>query len=457
MHAVLLATCALFPGIACAQDGANAPPTLQQALGNPDGLTVSGSMRVRYEALGNQFRPGLDRNDDIVALRTDLLAEYDTGPVRIGAELQDSRAWSTDSGSSVGTGEVNALELVQAYAGFDLGDALGEGTDTRLDLGRFTMDLGSRRLVARNNYRNTTNAFTGVHAHFSGRNGTALSLFYTLPQQRLPGDRQGVLDNKVRWDREGFDLAFWGAHLSARPVGDSTALEAYFLVLEEGDRPGRATRNRHLFTPGVRIYRAPATGRLDFELEGAYQFGAISAGTAPGAAKLDVSAYFLHASLGYRFSGHWAPRIALQYDLASGDGTGKSWGRFDTLFGARRGEFGPTGIFGALGRANISSPGVRLEVKPGRRWDAFSMYRAAWLASASDAFASTGVRDPAGLSGNFAGHQIEGRVRYWIIPSRLQLEAGAVLILNGEFLTQAPNANRFGNPRGSYVSLDASF
>ena len=56
-----------------------------------------------------------------------------------------------------------------------------------------------------------------------------------------------------------------------------------------------------------------------------------------------------------------------------------------------------------------------------------------------------------------AGHQIEGRVRYWIIPSRLQLEAGAVLILNGEFLTQAPNANRFGNPRGSYVSLDASF
>lgn len=455
--AILLASSSSFSGVALAEDSSTGPWTLQQALGDPEGLTVSGSIRVRYEAIGNQFRPGLNRNDDIVLLRTDLFAEYDTGPVRIGAELQDSRAWSTDRGSSVGTGEVNALELVQAYAGFDLDDALGEGTDTKLDLGRFTMNLGSRRLVARNNYRNTTNAFTGINARFRGHGGTAISLFYTLPQVRLPNDKPGILDNKVKWDRESFDLVFWGAYLSARPIGDAGTVEAYFLALDEDDSPDRSTRDRHLFTLGARIDRSPVTGRLDYELESAYQFGTIRAGISPAAEKLDVSAYFVHAEAGYRFPGPWAARISFHYDLASGDGPGKSWGRFDTLFGARRGEFGPTGIFGALGRANISSPGVRLEVKPGRRWDAFSMYRAAWLASASDAFASTGVRDPAGLSGNFAGHQIEGRVRYWIIPSRLQLEAGAVLILNGEFLTQAPNANRFGNPRGSYVSLDASF
>src|SRR3546814_8127613 len=35
--------------------------SLQEALGKPEGLTISGSFRVRYEALHNQFRPGLDR------------------------------------------------------------------------------------------------------------------------------------------------------------------------------------------------------------------------------------------------------------------------------------------------------------------------------------------------------------------------------------------------------------
>src|SRR3546814_6161921 len=40
------------------QDRKDAPFTLQQALGDSDGLTISGSVRGRYEVLGNQFRPG---------------------------------------------------------------------------------------------------------------------------------------------------------------------------------------------------------------------------------------------------------------------------------------------------------------------------------------------------------------------------------------------------------------
>src|SRR3546814_14511061 len=53
--------------------------SLQEALGKPEGLTISGSFRVRYEALDNQFRPGLDRKDDLISLRTTLAAEYDAG------------------------------------------------------------------------------------------------------------------------------------------------------------------------------------------------------------------------------------------------------------------------------------------------------------------------------------------------------------------------------------------
>src|SRR3546814_20882964 len=87
---------------------------LHEAVGKPEVLTISGRCRVRYEALDNQFRPGLDRKDDLISVRTTLAAEYDAGPLRFGAEVMDSRAYDADRGSSAGNGDVNALELIQA-------------------------------------------------------------------------------------------------------------------------------------------------------------------------------------------------------------------------------------------------------------------------------------------------------------------------------------------------------
>lgn len=64
--------------------------TLREAIGDPDGLTVSGSARVRYEVLHNQFRPALDKNEDLVTTRITLAAQFDTGSFRIGGEIFDS-------------------------------------------------------------------------------------------------------------------------------------------------------------------------------------------------------------------------------------------------------------------------------------------------------------------------------------------------------------------------------
>jgi len=85
------------------------------------------------------------------------------------------------------------------------------------------------------------------------------------------------------------------------------------------------------------------------------------------------------------------------------------------------------------------------------------MYRAAWLDSATDSFSSTGVRDPAGQSGKFAGHQVEGRARYWIVPRILRMDTGAAWLINGRFLRDAPNANGYGNPVYGYFDLTATF
>ena len=434
-------------------DTTDKPWTLEEALGNPEGLKISASVRARYETLHNQFRPGLDRNDDLVTFQTDIAAEYDGGPIRIGAELIDSRAYDGGPGSAVGTGEVNALEPVQAYVGADLGPLLGKGTSSSLDLGRFTLNLGSARLVGRNNFRNTTNAFTGAKFEWRGAARERLVLFYTYPQQRLPDDKTGILDNKVKLDHEGDDLVFWGAFFNKPKIVGSTNLDLYFYALDEGDTISHATRDRHIFNPGVRLFSEPAPGKFDYEIEYAYQFGHISTGTAAGAPRQDVSAHTLHAEVGYQFAGPWKPRLSVRYELGTGDKPGGKYTRFDNLYGTRRSDWGPTAIFGPLGRSNISSPGVRLDVKPSSRWDGFIGYRAAWLDSATDSFAFTSVRDPSGASGKFAGHEIEARARYWLVPKMLRFETGGAVLFNGQFLKDAPNANGFGNAAYGYVDV----
>src|SRR3546814_6436384 len=96
-------------------------------------------------------------------------------------------------------------------------------------------------------------------------------------------------------------------------------------------------------------------GHADYELEAAYQFGDIRASSTADAAKLDVSAYFVHAEVGYQFKAPWSPRVSVEYDLASGDKRGRNYGRFDSLYGPRRSDFGPTGISGQLSSAEHTS------------------------------------------------------------------------------------------------------
>ena len=129
-------------------------------------------------------------------------------------------------------------------------------------------------------------------------------------------------------------------------------------------------------------------------------FGTISsslAATAPSLdVSLDVSAWFAHLEADYNFHHPWSPRLALELDYASGDSRDGKFGRFDTLFGMRRSELVPAGLYNAVGRANLISPVLRLEAAPSKRIDGFIAYRPLWLASRSDSFSTTGVRDPAG-------------------------------------------------------------
>ncbi|HQS70407.1 MAG: alginate export family protein [Novosphingobium sp. 28-62-57] len=436
LAALSLLQLALWPTVAVA-DEATGP------------FTIAASARLRLESIDGQFRPApTPENDTMVSLRTEIAASYDAGAVRFNAELWDARAWGQDARSSANTREINAFELVQANVQVPLAGK------SILTLGRYTLDLGNRRMVARQRFSNTTNAFTGAHLALEGEAGRKLDLLFALPHQRLPDDTGGILADRVQWDRENFDVVFFGAHGTLPGIAHGT-LQPYAFALIERDGARLATTNRRIGTLGARHYAKAAAGKWDHDLEGAVQFGKARRTSAPtDSADLDVFAWFIHAEVGYTLTGGWTPRIAVLFDAASGDG-GKPdrFTRFDTLYSARRFEFGPNGLYGPFRRSNIVSPSARLEVTPSKHTDAFIAWRSAWAENSRDQFASTGVPDASGVSGSLSAHQIEGRIRHWIMPGLLQVDAGAALLLKRRLLRDAPNAPASGNTRYGYIDL----
>lgn len=437
------------------------PWQVDSALGTPDWLTLSGSHRTRYATLADQFRPGLEGRGEAVSLRTLLKAEIKAGAFTAVGELQDSRAYLTDEDTAISTIVVNAAELLQGYVGLGFENAITDGGKLDLQFGRMTMHLGAGRLVARNRFRNTIQNYTGLNAHWTGAGGSELTAFYVLPVFIEPSDLDGLLDNEIKFDEEDFDLRLWGLFYERPDVFLGGTGELYLFGLKEYDDPNeRATRNRELYTPGFRFSKKPKSGEWDFDIENTFQFGSTRASTNPTDTRdLDVFAHFHHFEIGYTFKVPWSPRIDTEFDYASGesDTTDGKYGRYDTLFGPSRREFGPTGIFGLLQRANIISAGSRVSFKPNVRTDGYVHWRANFLEEPSDSFTRGRLRDPAGNSGRFAGHMIEARVRYWLVPDSVRWEVGGAVFLEGEFLEDAPNATGNGNPLYGYTDISFNF
>jgi len=451
-----LAPCLLIaPNLALAE-----PWRLAQAAAMPDWFSISGVHRMRYETLDNQFRAGETGGDQMLALRTTVLAALRFEPFSTTVELIDSRAALDDAGTPLNTTLVNPAELLQGYVAWHARDLFASGTESTLRAGRLTFDMGSRRLVARNEYRNTINAFTGVEWRWRDAKSNTLQMFYTLPVDRQPTDRDALRDNDIEFDDEGSEVRFWGIYYGSAALPGGLSGEVFLLGLDESDAPGRASRNRDFLVPGLRVYRPSGKGKFDYLLESALEIGEARASTrATDQRDLDHFAHNLRLELGYSWAAPWSPRLNAEFDLASGDDNpadGDS-GSFDPLFGARRLDFGPTGIYGAFARSNIVSPGLRVNAKPYQALALMVAYRGFWLHSKRDAWSTSGVVDASGQSGRFIGQQIEARLRVAVVPKSIDLEFGVAALFAGHFARAAPNSSLAGDPFYAYSQVQFEF
>ncbi len=393
------------------------------------GLRIGLEHRTRIEYLDHDYRAeGVD-GTAALSLRTLLSVEAHRDRWFGGLELIDARVYATD-GAPLNTTFVDPLDLLQAYAGLR--------ADTfELRAGRLTIDLGSRRLVARNAFRNTINAFTGLDLSWHRGAGT-LRLVTAVPVERAPSDLPGITANALALDRETFSTIMTAVHGQATTAGVTG--EAYALGLHErdGDVP---TRNRRLISVGVRAVRKPARGALDVDVELIGQWGTVRETTAAtDTTDLDHRAWFAHLEVGGSPALALQPRIAVLYDHATGDrqaGDADSQ-RFDPLFGARRFELGPAGLFGVLARSNVISPGLRISLVPRTGLDVIAMHRLFWLQSGTDAWTTAGIRDVSGAAGSYVGTVTELQVRWSVMPRHLTVDVGGAILDRGTFARLAP-------------------
>jgi len=393
---------------------------VKTAMHLPDWIDLGIENRTRFESYDHPWRStqvaGGGGTDAQLALRSRARVGLGgNGPFRFLFEGQDARAFFNDApGDFVNATTVDEFDILQILGSLTVNNIGGSGLRTDLHFGRMTLDIGMRRYVARNDFRNTTNAFDGVHWQIGQGKTWRFRAFLVEP----------VIRNEARLDEASKKNVFWGTYVESEHLPWFN-VNAYYFGLND-QQPQNKSLHRTYSTYGLRLFKSPKINEFDYEFEGAVQTGHLG--------EVDHFAYNPNVEAGYTFDLPWAPRFLAQYTYASGSRTpgGSQDGNFDFLFGARRFDMNPTGIFGPFFRSNISTPGWRLSARPTESVTVTVKQRFWYLAESTAPFVGSGLQDSTGGSGNNLGQDLELRTQ-WTVSQNLDFDFGYVHWFKGSY------------------------
>jgi len=418
------------------------------ALADIDWLDIGFEYRARFEHRDNDFRRNAQNIDEPLLLRSRAYVGLKNvlDPFRFAIEVQDSRRNHGDYDRAYDTRDVNQADFLQAYLELYYKesifgkDDLGNNRPFWVRAGRHAWEAGDRRLIARNEWRNTTNTFQGVRANIGEKkNDWQLEFHAVQPVQRFT----------KRLDEVDHSQNFYGVIGNWRRWSQFMTIEpSYFLLKQDGDRveydsnglPAALNTqiNREIHTGGLRVYGVIPGTQFDYDASYIKQWGHQDQKNAAGrvTAELDHDAYAYNAEIGYSFKHPWKPRFSAFYGVASGDKNptdGKNQ-RFERLFGFAR----PWSNDDYIQMENIRTPKIRLEFEPKLSWlenvkvdTGFSWYR---LDSATDRWnAGANLRDTTGNSGRDLGKEFDLRVRF-PLNQYASLNLGYAYFWGGDFV-----------------------
>lgn len=434
-----------------------------------DWLDIGFEYRARYEHRDNDFRRAQENIDDPLLLRSRayLGLKNILDPFRFAVEVQDSRRNHSDYTRSNDTRDVDKADVLQAYLELYYKDSifgkddLGNSRPFWVRAGRLAWESLDRRLIARNEWRNTTNTFQGVRANIGEKkNDWQLEAFAVQPVQRFT-DKLDEVDHSQNFYGVIGDWRRWSEYVTIQPY--------YFLLKQNGDKveydtngnlysdrsvytaaqQNQATIDREIHTGGVRVFGVVPGTQWDYDANYAQQWGHQQRfiSNAIGYRNVDHDAFAYNAEVGYSFKHPWKPRVSASYGVASGDKTTASGndfsdnGRFDRLFGFAR----PWSNNDYIQMENIRASKVRLEFDPQVPYlnnvkvdTGFSWYR---LDDPTDRWnAGANLRDRTGKSGSDLGKEFDLRVRF-PLNQYASLNLGYAHFWAGDFVKNAVSAN----------------
>jgi hypothetical protein len=439
------------------------------AFADVDWLDVGLEYRARYEYRDNDFRRPRENLDEPLLLRTRAYVGLKNilDPFRFAVEAQDSRRNNSDYTRSNDTRDVDKADFVQAYLELYFKesifgkDDLGNSRPFWVRGGRLAWESLDRRLIARNEWRNTTNTFQGVRANIGEKkNDWQLEAFAVQPVQRFT-DKLDEVDHSQNFYGVIGDWRRWSEYVTIQPY--------YFLLRQNGDdvvydtngnslsdrrfitaaAQNQARIDREIHTGGIRVFGVVPGTQWDYDASYVKQWGDqqrfVSA--AVGYVKVDHDAFAYNAEVGYTAKHPWKPRFSTSYGVASGDKTtaaGNDFsdnGRFDRLFGFAR----PWSNNDYIQMENIRAAKIRVEFDPKVPFldnvkvdTGFSWYR---LDDASDRWnAGANLRDRTGNSGRDLGKEYDLRVRF-PVNQYASLNLGYAHFWAGDFVQDAVSAN----------------
>ncbi len=407
-----------------------------EGLQDVDWLDLGVEARLRYEYRDNDFRRNKDVLDQPYYFRTRLFAAVKNkfDPLRATIELQDSRRYNSQFANT--NLEVNATEVIQGYGELYFKDALGTddlGNDRPLSVkaGRLAFEMTDKRLVARNEFRNTTNTFQGLRVTLGQKySDWQADMFAFNPVVRFM-DREDKAD-QAQW--------FYGAVGDWRKWSKVITLQPYYYLLQQNGSkvlyasdgtiaPASAHKNREINTAGLRGYGAVGKTGLDYDFNYAQQWGT------DGGLNHDAYTYSLEA--GYTSEHPWKPRFSGNTTYVSGDKNpnDKTSQHFERLFGFNR----PLSNNDYALLTNIQVFKLRTELYPTDKLKMDFGYTWIKLASATDSWVpGANLRDPTGKSGNDVGQEFDIRMRY-PIRKNMALTVGYAYFMAGDFTKKTSN------------------
>lgn len=415
---------------------------------NTNWLNVGLDYRIRYEHRHHDIRRTelTDDNPYLLRTRAYLGITEKLDPFRAAIEFEDARR--TNSQFAEDTRDFNRNELIQAYGELHFKKALGQddlgnNRPVFVRYGRMAFEFLDRRLLALNQWRNTTNNFIGLRASFGqNANPWALDLLALNPIGRVTNAP----------DTTDTDRTVLAAIGHWRKWSEVVTIEPHFLVLNQRATPATLNRARRINTLGLRLYGWVGKSGFNYDFTGLGQFGEDNQ-------QRHIAQSFT-GEVGYKMDHPWKPRISYFLGYASGDKdpNDNQNNRFERFFGFAR----PWSADDYIVMENVVARKLQLEFEPikSMRVDAgYSLYS---LASATDRFnnllGGANNRDNTGSSGKKLGYSLDTRVR--LKPTKFtDLTLGYSHFTNQEFVLARQEAALGETAPGStffYIEFSAN-